>query len=250
MHNFLQTSDDEPPLLNTLGLYLFWIQFGLGLSLFLGLAIAIGLLIWCQKKNKHRPAQRADPELAESNPNQPVEPNPEGKVCTDQRPTISGPINNLNSAWDEAESDSESIYNEPMDDEPLESDYKNPFEGWAVASSFRPVGPPPPPPQAIPMVARPIAKKDKSTMTPQGFPKARTEIQSGYMASPDTSLDTSLERTAGVRLKQKGNSLNRSLAPNEGPSCELPPLPQRSSSLRRKKRGGRKKNASRAATMS
>ena len=137
----LDDDDDDPPLLNPLGYILFWVQFGLGLGLFVCLVIAIGLLIWCQKKNKHSPAPRSDPELAESNPDQPEE--PKADLCTGQRPTISGPIDNLNSAYNEVEeSDSESIYNEPFHDDTANSNLTNPFRGW---SSFRPVGPPPPP---------------------------------------------------------------------------------------------------------
>ena len=169
------------------------------------------------------------------------------------RPTISGPINNLNSAWDdEASSSSESIYNEAIDDY-AEPYTRNPFEGW---SSFRPVGPPPPPPpESIPMVSKPVAKKDQSTMTveadcpkPQRASKGtRSGIQSGsgYMASPETSM----ERVAVALPKHRGNSLNRSQASYEGPNYDLPALPQRSSSLRRKKRAGRRKNASNAATL-
>ena len=168
------------------------------------------------------------------------------------RPTISGPINNLNSAWDdEASSSSESIYNEAIDDY-AEPYTRNPFEGW---SSFRPVGPPPPPPpESIPMVHKPVAKKDQATMTVEAdCPKqqkaskaARSGIQSGYMASPETSL----ERVVVALPKHRGNSLNRLQVPYEGPVYDLPALPQRSSSLRRKKRGGRRKTAANAATMS
>ena len=261
--NFFQDSDDDPPLLNALGVLFFWTQFGLGLGLFIALVIAIALLIWC--KGKKNP-QRADPERQEVNP----EPNPEHQNVTlpadaqahpqdalnkVTKPTISGPINNLNSALNEQEqvnSSFDSIYNEAIDDysEPYT---RNPFQGWA--SSFRPVGPPPPPPtEAIPMVKKPVAKKDQSTMTlERDYPKhqraakVRSEIQSGYMASPETSL----ERTAGALQKQRGNTSNESQASNDGPDYALPPLPQRSSSLRRKKRGGsRRKNAIHAANTS
>ena len=178
----------------------------------------------------------------------------EAMLNSNPRPTISGPINNFNPASDEAEasSSSESIYNEAIDDytEPYS---RNPFQGWS--SSFRPVGPPPPPPpESIPMVHKPVAKKDQATMTVEAdCPKqqkaskaARSGIQSGYMASPETSL----ERVVVALPKHRGNSLNRSQVPYEGPVYDLPALPQRSSSLRRKKRGGRRKTAANAATMS
>ena len=277
---FFQTLDDDAPLLNPLGLILFWTQFGLGLGLFLGLMIAIGLLIWCKNKNKHRPVPRADPERLEPHPGQP-EPKP-----VEQRPAISGPINNLNLARDEAEreptSEEESIYNEPMDD--TDPDQKNPFQGWTVSSSFRPVGPPPPPPpEAIPMVVRPVARMNQSTMTdyprlkgtlPKGAYKARSDIKSGYMASPDSSLERrSTGRIAGARPKQQqhqlqqqqqqqqhqqqqDNNFKRSKISvvyqecDDGPTYNLPPLPVRSSSLRHKKREGKKKTAAHAATMS
>ena len=78
------------------------------------------------------------------------------------RLVISDPI--TNPTYDEAASDSESIYNEPMD-ETDPGQERNPFQGWTVPSSFRPIGPPPPPPpEAIPMTVRPVAKKDKATM--------------------------------------------------------------------------------------
>lgn len=260
-----QDLDEDSPLLSPLGYILFWTQFGLGLGLFLCLVIAIGLLVWC--KTAHRPPRAADSEQPEINPEQP-EANSTANTSQDrsaanpcsERPTISGPISNLNSALDETHSDSEeeSIYNEPMDD--TDQHYQNnPFNGWTVSSSFRPVGPPPPPPETIPMVVRPVAKKDKSTMTdcprpkkamPNGTAKSRSDIKSGYMASPETSLD----RPAGARPKQQQcNSLKgSSRTHDDGPTQDLPPLPARSSSLRHKKRGGgkRKNAASTAATMS
>ena len=246
----LDDDDDDPPLLNPLGYILFWVQFGLGLGLFVCLVIAIGLLIWCQKKNKHSPAPRSDPELAESNPDQPKE--PKADLCTGQRPTISGPIDNLNSAYNEVEeSDSESIYNEPFHDDTANSNLTNPFQGW---SSFRPVGPPPPPPpQAIPLVVRPVAKVNRSTMTDchklkgtlsKGTTKARSDIKSGYIASPESSL----ERSAGARPKQNLHPVHHQ-ARDDCPVYNLPPLPVRSSSLRHKKREGRKKHLNTADTM-
>ena len=239
----LDDDDDDPPLLNPLGYILFWIQFGLGLGLFVCLVIAIGLLIWCQQKNKHRPTLTADPEQAKSNqgPN-PEEPNPEVALCTDRRPVISGPINNLTSALDEvSESNSEeSIYNEPFHEE------MNPFQGWTFPSSFRPVGPPPPPPpQAIPMVVRPVAKMNRSTMTechkpketlPKGATSARSDIKSGYIASPESSLER--ERSAGARTQRH----LLSACADDCPNYNLPPLPVRTSSLRHKKKEGRKRH--------
>ena len=240
--------------------------------------IATGLLIWCHKKNKHGRSPRVDPEQPEPNPGQREpnpgqrepnpgqrEPNPGQREPNSEakRPTISGPINNLNSAYEEADLDSsedESIYNEPMDD-PYQ---KNPFQGWAF-SSFRPVGPPPPPPsQAIPMVVRPVAKTDRSTMTdcpklkgalPKAATKARSDIQSGYIASPDSSLERSACRMAGgPRAKQQqDNSLKTSRRPvdqgHECPTYNLPPLPVRSSSLRHKKKGEKNKCPATSATM-
>ena len=256
MHSIFQTFDDDTSLLNPLGYILFWTQFGLGLSLFLGLVIAIGLLIWC--KNKHRRWPRVDAEQPGPNPEE-SEPNRETNLCT-ERPAISGPINNLHSAWDEADSDSEeSRYEE---ENPYTDPYQgNPFQGW---SSFRPVGPPPPPPhEAIQMVTvKPVAKIDKSTMTVESdcsmtkrTSKARSDIRSGYVASPETSLDRSINTMASARPKQKNHSLNRSQngtepAYDEGPLYELPPLPVRSSSIRRKNRRKKKNATSTAATMS
>lgn len=260
----LQTSDDdddEAPLLNTLGLLLFWTQFGLGLGLFVCLVVAIGIVIWCHKKNKHRSAPRDDPEQPATHPGQ-TDPKPEEAIPTEQRPTISGPINNLNSACDKAESDSapdeESIYNEPYYES--DPDERNPFQGWTFPSSFRPVGPPPPPPPAaIPMVVRPLARVNKATMTDhrklkgtlsKGTVKARSEIRSGYMASPESSLERSARRTAGTQRKQQhDNSLKGDGHPKECPTYNLPPLPVRSSSLRHKKGEGKKKSANTADTM-
>ena len=245
--------DDDPALLNPLGLILFWTQFGLGLGLFISLAITIGLLIWCKGK-KSPPRASPGQEQANVEAANPDVNGQESTLNSNPRPTISGPINNFNPASDEAEasSSSESIYNEAIDDytEPYS---RNPFQGWS--SSFRPVGPPPPPPpESIPMVHKPVAKKDQATMTVEAdCPKqqkaskaARSGIQSGYMASPETSL----ERVVVALPKHRGNSLNRSQVPYEGPVYDLPALPQRSSSLRRKKRGGRRKTAANAATMS
>lgn len=186
---------------------------------------------------------------------------------TEARPAISGPINNLNSAWDaaeaEADSDQESIYNETMDDEDTDDDHyqRNPFQGWTMPSLFRPVGPPPPPPEMIPMVVRPTPKRDKSTMTdcpqPRALtketPKSRSDIKSGYLASPDTTLDRSADSIASARPKQaQNNSLKRSgtqakASKEDCPDHDLPPPPMRTSSLRHKKRGGKKRRATNAA---
>ena len=261
--NLFQDLDEDSPLLCPLGYILFWTQFGLGLGLFLCLVIAIGLLVWC--KTAHRPPRAADSEQPEINPEQP-EANSTANTSQDrsaanpcsERPTISGPISNLNSALDETHSDSEeeSIYNEPMDD--TDQHYQNnPFNGWTVSSSFRPVGPPPPPPETIPMVVRPVAKKDKSTMTdcprpkgtlPKGNAQARSDIKSGYIASPESSLERSTFRMAGARPKQQQS--NSWKAQDDFPTYNLPPLPVRSSSLRHKKTGGKKKSPATAATMS
>ena len=260
---FQTVDDDEPPLLNTLGLLLFWTQFGLGLGLFVGLVIAIGLLIWCKNKNKHRQA-RVDPGPVRVDPSQ-QDVDAEANHATDHqssadqkaRPVISGPITNLNSAYDEVASDSESIYNEPVEDD-TDPGHKNPFQGWTFPSSFRPIGPPPPPPpEAIPMAVRPVAKKDKSTMTdcprpkgtlPKGNAQARSDIKSGYIASPESSLERSTFRMAGARPKQQQS--NSWKAQDDFPTYNLPPLPVRSSSLRHKKTGGKKKSTATAATMS
>ena len=165
------------------------------------------------------------------------------------RLVISDPI--TNPTYDEAASDSESIYNEPMD-ETDPGQERNPFQGWTVPSSFRPIGPPPPPPpEAIPMTVRPVAKKDKATMTDCPRPKvtsqARSDIKSGYMASPDSSLERSTFRMAGARPKQQQNDSVKAQA--ECPTYNLPPLPVRSSSLRHKKTGDKKKSSATAATM-
>ena len=266
--SFQTSSDEDTPLLNTLGILLFWTQFGLGLGLFVCLVIAVGLLIWCQQKNKHRPASREDPEQPQRNPG--PEPKQDGDRCTERQLVISHPINHLNSVRDEADANSEveSIYNEPLDESDTNSDYKNPFEGWIAPSSFRPIGPPPPPPaEHIPMVVRPVAKRDKSTMTDprksskgtlptaKGLTEARSDIKSGYMASPDSSPERSDFRAADARPKQlQTSSAKRSQhfvgqAQDECPTYNLPPLPVRSSSMRHKKREGRVKTPNTANTM-
>ena len=273
--HFFQPDDDDLPLLNTLGLLLFWTQFGLGLGLFVCLAVAVGLLIWCRKKNKQRPAPRIDPELPQPDPR--PEQKPEEDRRTERSLAISNPINTLNLAKDETDSNSneESIYNEPTDE--MSPEQQNPFEGWTVPSSFRPIGPPPPPPtssfrpigpppppppEKIPMVVRPVAKKDKSTMTDcpkskrtlskaNGTTKARSDIKSGYMASPDSSWERSSCRMTGARPKQQQtNSWKQSQHPlepevDDGPTYNLPLLPTRSSSLRHKRK---KPNVTNTAT--
>ena len=149
---------------------LFWVQFGLGLGLFLCLVIAIGLLVWC--KNRHR-STSVGPRQLRADPNQPevdLEANrttePPQSLTT--RPTISGPINNFCSALDEAESsesrgslsEDENLYADPYE--------QNPFQGWTFPSSFRPVGPPPPPPpRALPKkMVKAEGTKDHAPLAP------------------------------------------------------------------------------------
>ena len=172
------------------------------------------------------------------------------------RPVISYPISDFNAAWDKPDSSSESFYNEAVDyTEPYS---KNPFQGW-----IRPIGPPPPPPpEAFAMVVRPVPKINRSTMTLESdfsmtkrSSKTSSEWKSGYAASPETSLERNgtANKMTGARPKRTNQAYNQSnQAFDEGPAHrELPPLPVRSTSLKRKnKRKRRTADNSTAATIS
>ena len=177
-----------------------------------------------------------------------------------ERPAISGPINDFNSSYDKPDSSCESsgIYNEAADyTEPYSG---NPFQGWA--SSSRPIGPPPPPPpEAIAMVERPVLRINKSTMTLESdysstkrSSKASSDFKSGYAASPETSLErttVSANTLTGARPKRNRAQNKADQAFDEGPpDHELPPLPARSSSLRRKNKRKRRNASTAAATLS
>ena len=227
----------------------------------MGLLISIGFLIWCREKHRlprvdsahNEPHQEAAVQGQEASV--PETDHPTETQCS-ERPVISLPISNLNSAYDKVDSSSESIYNEAADyTEPYSS---NPFQGW-----IRPIGPPPPPPpEAFAMVVRPVPKINKSTMTLESdfsmtkrSSKTSSEWKSGYAASPETSLERNgtANKMTGARPKRTNQAYNQSnQAFDEGPAHrELPPLPVRSTSLRRKnKRKRRTADSSTAATIS
>ena len=223
----------------------------------MGLLISIGFLIWCREKHRlprvdsahNEPHQEAAVQGQEASV--PETDHPTETQCSG-RPVISLPISNLNSAYDKVDSSSESIYNEAADyTEPYSS---NPFQGW-----IRPIGPPPPPPpEAFAMVVRPVPKINKSTMTLESdysmtkrLSKASSEFKSGYAASPETSLERkgAANTMTGARPKQNRAYNQSDQAFDEGPPhYELPPLPVRSTSLRRKNKRRRRIAGSTAAS--
>jgi hypothetical protein len=139
-------------LLSTIGIYVFWTQLGIGIFLTVCLAITFGLLMWYRSQAKLLESSNQDQDTEDA---QPVEPQdaPTSDQPGDPR---SDPPADLNSAWENA--DSQSLYDNPPRD-------SNPFIGWSSHSSFRPLGPPQAVPESLPMMQRPVAVTDKSTMT-------------------------------------------------------------------------------------
>lgn len=136
-------------MLSSIGVYVFWTQLGFGIFLMLGLAIAVGLLLWYRARVRVLQSSTIPAEKGDSEPEQNVEP------TMNQEPQSDPPLD-LNAAWNNA--DSKSLYDNPPND-------SNPFDGWNSCSSFKPVVPHKAVPEMHCMIQRPVAMRDKATMT-------------------------------------------------------------------------------------
>lgn len=154
------------------------------------------------------------------------------------------PPSNLNEAWDQNNDfdSASSLYDNPTTEEPIE---RNPFSlPLHLHSSFKPLGPQPSPPESIPMIQKPVARVDQSTMTALSTLE-RNAIQA---KSVRARWAESLEHLERVQFQLNRATLSHldQAGCYEGPTRQLPPLPPtRTSSLRRETSRQKKRNRQR-----
>jgi hypothetical protein len=226
-------------LLSTIGIYVFWTQLGIGLLLLVSLAITVGLLIWYRSKLRRLQSNQdgddpKDPE-SDNDAGQPPQSDLEVKAPNPDPPT------DLNSAWEDA--DSQSQYDNTHQD-------TNPFIGFDSVSSFRPLGPPQAVTQ-IPMIQRPVCQRDMSTMTSITY-EPLTTLERNAMQSKTGPRARWTESTEQLhRVQEQLLSATLSHLEQAGyytrPVRQLPPqTPLRTSSLRGSRRNKRNRNIHRS----
>jgi hypothetical protein len=234
-------------LLSTIGTYVFWTQLGIGIFLTISLAITFGLMMWYRSRLFQSSSQK-DEEGGEQELDDKADPTSDQKIEPKSDPQVEhkqDPIEDLNSAWDNA--DSQSLYDNPPRD-------LNPFIGWSSHSSFRPLGPPQAVPESLPMIQRPVAVTDKSTMTSE-TQEALSTLKRNAIQSKQGARARWTESTEQLNLVQE-QLLSATLSHLEQagyytrPLRYLPPqTPLRTSSLRgsrRNKRGRQERNIHRS----